>query len=546
MSLRRVQAEWVLPIGVACMVVAFAAGSGSEPWVKRYGLDVRWVVLLVVCAAALVAAGRHLRRTQRPPARGLLRFGVLAASFLAIAFVSTAWSVAPRLTFERACSLAVLFTLGAALAVVTADDTAARVRLFQGLAAGAIAVGVLGLVVVVLDYDASGIQYPNAWRYRGFTENPNTIAILAAASLPIVVALALRTQTVRRQAAWLIGALLLIGSVVASESRGGMLAACAGTLVVVVFGVRGVKQRAVAVTALVLAFGGGIALRQALQTPAPGFTYQVSAPTAPPAREATKPESRPGTKPNSSSGTNPKSSSRAKPASRPNRNRSSSSGRGTRGNGRPETRARGSGRPKAQAGGRRKNKRHQAAPAPYVRLTTRTAELPAEQDEIGHPALTKTATTTAGSGRVAAWEGSLEQIADRPILGYGFGTEENVFVDRWYYFQGGTNENSYLGLLMQVGAVGLAFVLAMACLLIVGGLRALPLLHDDDRLLVITSLGVIVAAATIMLIQSYLYSVGNVASATVWITIFVLSPVALAPRATRARVRASAQERVAA
>ena len=91
----------------------------------------------------------------------------------------------------------------------------------------------------------------------------------------------------------------------------------------------------------------------------------------------------------------------------------------------------------------------------------RTAQLPQEQDEIGHPALSKAATTTVASGRIAAWEGALEQIGDRPILGYGFGTEQKVFIDRWYYFQGGSAENSYLGLLMQLGAVGLALVLAM-------------------------------------------------------------------------------------
>jgi O-antigen ligase len=176
----------------------------------------------------------------------------------------------------------------------------------------------------------------------------------------------------------------------------------------------------------------------------------------------------------------------------------------------------------------------------------RTALLPQEQDEIGHPALSKQATTTVASGRVAAWEGALEQIGDRPILGYGFGTEQKVFLDRWYYFQGGSPENSYLGLLLQVGALGLALVLAMGLALVVGGFRALRVVEGDDRILVVASLGVIVAAAAIMLIQSYLYSVGNIASTTVWIAMFVLSPIALAPRAARAHVRAAAREGMAA
>ena len=174
----------------------------------------------------------------------------------------------------------------------------------------------------------------------------------------------------------------------------------------------------------------------------------------------------------------------------------------------------------------------------------KTAELPQEQDEIGHPSLSKQATTTAASGRLAAWEGALEQIGDRPILGYGFGTEQRVFIDRWYYFQGGTTENSYLGLLMQVGAVGLALVLALGCALLIGGIRALRSVSDDERILVVAGLGVVLAAAMIALIQSYLYSVGNIATTTVWVSMFVLSPVALAPRAARARIRATAPEGV--
>ena len=45
MPLRRALAEWGIPFGVACMVVAFAAGSAFNPRLKHYALDVRWIVL---------------------------------------------------------------------------------------------------------------------------------------------------------------------------------------------------------------------------------------------------------------------------------------------------------------------------------------------------------------------------------------------------------------------------------------------------------------------------------------------------------------------
>src|SRR4051794_2533531 len=366
MPLRRVLAEWAIPFGVACMVIAFAAGSAAYPHLKHYALDIRWIVLLVVCGAAVFDAFRRLWPTRSLPPRGVLAFGALAGSFLALAVVSTAWSVAPRLTFERAGTIAILFLLGAALATSTANDTAARVRLFQGLAAGAVAVGLLGVGVLVFDYDASAIQASStsAWRYRGFTENPNTIAILAGASLPILAALAICARSGRRQAGWLAGSLVLVGSIVASESRGGLLAAFAGTLVVTVFGVRGLRRQLVAVTALVLVFGGGLAMRQAVQPPPPTFASQIAPPQPLPPVQPTGNRKPPKTKPQT--GTTKPKPTKPKPGAH-----------------------------------------QQPKPAPLVRPKVRTALLPQEQDEIGHPALSKQATTTVGSGRIAAWEGAL-------------------------------------------------------------------------------------------------------------------------------------------
>jgi O-antigen ligase len=484
MPLRRLAADWVIPVGLACMVVAFAAGSGFQPWVKRLAHDVRWTVLMIVCVAALLDAIRRLFATRSLPPRGLLRFGVLAGSFLVVAAVSTAWSVSPRLTFERAGSLAILFLLAAALASSTAHDVAARVRLFQGLAAGAVVVGVLGLLVLIFDSDLAALRGPDTWRYRGFTENPNTIAILAAAALPLVFGLALRPITRGRRAAWIAGGLLLVASIIASESRGGLLAVCAGTLLVAAFGVEGLRNRVAAVTALMLVFGGGIALREAA-SPAPAqFSSNVAPAPTPP--RTTKP------------------APRTKPVEPP-----------------PPT------------------------PRSILPLVGATSELPREVDEIGHPALSKQSTTTVASGRLAAWKGALELIGDRPILGYGFGTEQQVFVDRWYFFQGGATENSYLGLLLQLGTVGLALIVAIGLALLAGGIAAVRVLRGDERLLVLMGLGVLVAAAVIMLIQSYLYSVGNVATATVWISLFALAPVALEPRTAAQRVRAPAPEGVA-
>jgi hypothetical protein len=88
------------------------------------------------------------------------------------------------------------------------------------------------------------------------------------------------------------------------------------------------------------------------------------------------------------------------------------------------------------------------------------------QDEIGFPLAGAyrppvPRTMFGSSGRAQAWDGALHQAARRPGAGYGFGTENKVFVDRFYSFEGDFVENTYLGILLQVGAAGLAVFLLL-------------------------------------------------------------------------------------
>ena len=85
------------------------------------------------------------------------------------------------------------------------------------------------------------------------------------------------------------------------------------------------------------------------------------------------------------------------------------------------------------------------------------------EDELGHPPLggyrPPVARTLFGSsGRAQAWVGGVRQAARRPLLGYGFGTEDKVFVDRFYAFEGNFVENSYVGTFLQLGAAGVALL----------------------------------------------------------------------------------------
>lgn len=144
------------------------------------------------------------------------------------------------------------------------------------------------------------------------------------------------------------------------------------------------------------------------------------------------------------------------------------------------------------------------------------------EDEIGHPPLG----TVGGpsirrflrdSGRWVAWKAAAEQGTQRPILGHGFGTEEKVFIDRYYLFEGQRPENSYLGVWLQLGAVGVTLLAALLGLLVWTACRALPALDGQRRRLAAVALAVVVAGACAAVVQSYVYAVGNIATLTLWV-----------------------------
>jgi hypothetical protein len=120
------------------------------------------------------------------------------------------------------------------------------------------------------------------------------------------------------------------------------------------------------------------------------------------------------------------------------------------------------------------------------------------------------------SGRSVAWKGALQQVGHRPLLGFGFGTESRVFVDRYAQFAGGLPENSYIGTALQLGAIGLAALVAIAALVVVPAVRSARRRPD-----VAACLGVFVAALVLAVVQSYIYSVGNIGTATAWICAFL-------------------------
>jgi O-antigen ligase len=138
-----------------------------------------------------------------------------------------------------------------------------------------------------------------------------------------------------------------------------------------------------------------------------------------------------------------------------------------------------------------------------------------------------------GSGRVEAWEGAARLAAERPVLGHAFGLEGHVFVDR--YFAHGSNlpENSYVGMFLQLGALGLLLFLALAGVLLLEGVRAARRAAPALRGLAAAAAGGLVAGLVLALTQSYLYVAGSNATMAVWLCAFLLPAIAATAGATR-------------
>lgn len=139
------------------------------------------------------------------------------------------------------------------------------------------------------------------------------------------------------------------------------------------------------------------------------------------------------------------------------------------------------------------------------------------------------------SGRLTAAAGALEQAAERPIVGYGFGTEERAFVDRYYNFTAERVENAYVAMVLQLGLVGAAILLGFLGLTAARGLRLIRRLDGYSRRVAAAALGVFAAGLVLGGTQSFMTSVGSPATAPFWLATFLLGGATLATaRAARA------------
>jgi O-antigen ligase len=425
--------------------VAFASSINNSFLLLGRPFRFRMLFELAVLAAAY-------RAWRSPRLRPLAAPFVAVASFVVLALVSALWSARMTSTEKRSLVFALLAFTALMLAAATAGRPEAVRRILEALVAAAVLVALLGLYLLWVSHEqavqSASVQYPA--RYRGIGQNPNTVAMLLALALPL--ALWLWTETRSRAGRALVAATVLLfdGSIVASGSRGALIAALVGTAVWILTLSRPWRMRLALVGVAAAVFAADVAITQ------------IPKPLA----------------------------ARA-----------------------------------AERGGRS---------AHVVRDAQLVVPL---EDELGRPGKNAPPirrTLLGTSGRARAWDAAVHQIARRPVAGYGFGTEAVTFADRYYGFDSTVPENSYLGVALQLGVVGLVALLVVLGASAAVAVRALRTLTGRGLAAARACASVLAGGLVLGLTQSYLTSPGNLASSTFWISALLLPGlVARAPGARR-------------
>jgi hypothetical protein len=448
-----------MQVALALTIFMFALGSGSIVSATPTASKLRWIGLFVVCVLALLLVVER-RRMRLPDAWVYWSVGALGVLVLA----SAAWSVNPRLSVERGVSFVVLLVAAAALGVAVAGDPDAVDAILIAIVAAAVAVSAAGAILFAFASN-DAVQWGTAatpLRFQGIGQNPNTVAMLAALATPLALRYVLAPAAVGRT----VGAaafVALYATVVASGSRGALLASFVGLMLVAVLLHERWGLRLATGTAVVGLLLGGVfvtdALLRGVQSPSAAATpASTSAPASPAAAHSPAP---------------------AAPSS------VSSAGNGW------------------------------------------TNQLPRMEDEIGSSNAAADAQQRrlfGASGRVAAWRGALHQAEKRPLFGFGFGTEERVFVDRYYAFEGARPENSYIGLFLQLGVVGVVLFLSVGVALVAALMRG----TQTARATTAAAAGAVLAGFALGVGQSYVYSVGNIATVSFWMCALLLAAAASA------------------
>ena len=262
---RRLTLERAVQATTAATILVFVLASGSILSWLQPARFLRWPVLLVLAALSVALA---LRRGGRPPTSA---FVIAVAAFAGLALLSVLWSPRPLLSGAHAGLFVLSLATCAALAWASWGRPNTVSLVVDGVLLGLALVAVGGLVLLAVEYDRAVMPATTefAARYQGLGGGPNTATMVMALGVPLAAQRLLRGERWSRVG---VGVLLglLLGSIVASGSRGALLAAFGGLAVFAVLTAHASRRKALALGGVAAALVVAVVVMRAPDPLPPG------------------------------------------------------------------------------------------------------------------------------------------------------------------------------------------------------------------------------------------------------------------------------------
>ncbi len=183
-------------------------------YVSFHGVTVQRLVTPLAVIAIVTHIVNEPARSRRPTVT--LRW---VTAYSALALASVAWTVSSSGTFKALASLAIALTFMAAFILLVRDSEDLR-ALLRTVTAGSVVLATWWIVSLIRGVD----------RAANPAGDPNFNAMLMAMAIPLVLALAISARTSGHRVALLALITILAGAIVATLSRGGLVALLATTL----------------------------------------------------------------------------------------------------------------------------------------------------------------------------------------------------------------------------------------------------------------------------------------------------------------------------
>ena len=262
---RRLTLERAVQATTAATILVFVLASGSILSWLQPARFLRWPALLVLAALSLTLA---LRRGGRPPTSA---FAIAVAALAGLALLSVLWSPRPLLSGAHAGLFVLALATCAALAWAAwgRPDTVSLV--VDGVLFGLALVAFGGLLLLAVEHDRAVMPATAefAARYQGLGGGPNTATMVMALGVPLAAQRLLRGERWARVGAGVL-LLVLLGSIVASGSRGALLAAFGGLAVFAVLTARAPRRKALALGGVAVGLLVAVAVMRAPDPLPPG------------------------------------------------------------------------------------------------------------------------------------------------------------------------------------------------------------------------------------------------------------------------------------